>query len=164
MAGWKRYVFWIVLVGFLVLVVAYDQSAFYLYVPRLGALLVAVVVVCPALYFLGADKRVAFGAMVLAAVSPFVVAPFPGTTLKRFYLDCSAIEQGETREQVAARMQGYSTSLKAWGADQPSAITEGATESGETPYIYTPSPAHDADFCMVYLADGVVDRVVISPD
>lgn len=67
MAGWKRYVFWIVLVGFLLLVVAYDQSAFYLYLPRLGAVVVALVVVCPALYVLGADKRVAFGAMVLAA-------------------------------------------------------------------------------------------------
>ncbi len=160
----KQVLFWLLVAGFLAVVVAYDQSVLYLYAPRPVAVLVALVLVCPGLYFLGGRNRLTYGVMALVAVAPFAVAPLPGTTLKNFYLDCEAIEQGETKQQVTKRMAGYSTSLDAWGSKQKATIEQAPGASGETPYIYTPSEAHDADFCMVYLRGDVVERVVLSPD
>ena len=160
----KNLPFWMLVVAFLAVVVAYDQSAFYLYAPRPAIALAALVLVCPGLYFLGGRSRLAYGAMALVVLAPFAVAPLPGTALKNFYLDCGAIEQGETKQQVAERMAGYSTSLDAWGSKQEDSIEQAPGVSRETPYIYTPSKGHDSDFCMVYLRGGVVERVVLSPD
>lgn len=164
MSRWRQYAFWILVAAFLVLIVGYDQSAFCLYLPRRLVVLLTIVLVCPALYLLSVDKRLAFAAIALAALSPYIIAPFAATKLKRFYLDCSAIEQGATKDQVSAHMAGYSTSLDAWGGSQATAVSEAPSDSGSTPFIYTPSPEYDADFCMVYLVNGLVERVVLSPD
>lgn len=155
---------WIVLGSAFALVLAYDQSALYLYAPRLLASLAILVLVGPALYFLAPSRSAAFVAVAFSTLSPSIVAPIGVTTLKRFYLACGAIERGNTPEEVASRMDGYSTSLAAWGAGQPATILDAAMESGNRPYIFTPSSAHDADFCMVYLSGGVVDRTLMSPD
>ena len=164
MSRLRPYAFWILVAAFLILIVAYDQSAFYLYVSRAWVVLLSIVLICPALYLLSVDKRFALAAMTLAALSPYIISPFAATKLKRFYLDCSAIEQGETKDQVSAHMAGYSASLDAWGGSQASTVSEAPNDSGSTPFIYTPSPEYDADFCMVYLVNGVVERAVLAPD
>lgn len=135
----KKLPFWVLVVTFLAMVVTYDQSAFYLYAPRLVIALAALVLVCPGLYFLGGRSRLAYSVMALVVLAPLAVAPLPGTALKNFYLDCGAIEQGETKQQVAERMAGYSTSLDAWGSKQEDSIDQAPGASRELPYIYTPS-------------------------
>ena len=158
----KQYLFWLAIVTLFVIVIIYDQSAVYFYIHRIF-LVCALALIALCLRRLADANWKTYGAIALVIVSPYAVAPLPGTFLKNFFLNCGAIERGETKEEVAARMSRYATSLGVWGW-QPTTIDEASPDSGRTPYIYIPSKAYDADFCMIYLRENKVDRVVISPD
>jgi hypothetical protein len=145
-------------------VIAYDQLVLYLYVPRFVVAALLVGIACPLLRLLGGARAWVYALMAAVGLAPFWVAPWGGTLLKQFYLDCAAIAVASTKGEVSTRMAPYSTSLREWGTTQSPSILESDIESTDTPYIYTPSERHAADFCMVYLRGGVVDRVVMSPD
>ena len=145
--------------------VAYDQFGLYLYIPRI--LVAGVVGVLFALAVAIVSRNTIMSMFAAASVFScvYLIAPFGFTTIKSFYLDCARIEIGQSKFEVSQVMGEYSSTVLGWNHSQPESILEASASSQDTPYIYVPGEErYDSDFCMVYLREDRVERVVISPD
>jgi len=95
---------------------------------------------------------------------PYAVAPVRWNLLKSFYLDCKALEPGISFADALARMSAYNGSPPEWMAGAAMVgVRESSAEHSER-VIIIPSPAHSADWCILYPEREQLARVEIHPD
>jgi hypothetical protein len=169
----------------LLIVVAtlFDMGCGFVYLPRLPIAVMASLAVLP---FAFASRRATLvcSAIIFAAI--LGISQVRWNHLKSFFIDADSLRAGMTLTDVRHRMSPYLEVDKSNPPMPPpppeilaqfpeafkppgfyGAVVPGLQETNEeheSRILFIPDESHNADWCIVYSKDGIVERVEISPD